>query len=110
MSHIAKQELKTREEYLAFAKTLTPYVEHILVSLGAEGLLYLSTEQTLFCPAPKVLVKSTVGAGDTTLAGFITALYEGQTIDESVNFAMQCGTASVQLDGTDIINRKNINL
>lgn len=108
LSHIATQELKTREHFLAFAKTLTPYVEHILVSLGAEGLLYLSTKQTIFCPAAKVLVKSTVGAGDTTLAGFITALFEGQTIAESVNFALQCGTASVQLDGTDIINRENI--
>ncbi|HAJ51484.1 MAG TPA: ribokinase, partial [Corynebacterium variabile] len=41
----------------------------VVVSLGAAGALLATAEGSWFCPSPKVEAVSTVGAGDSTLAG-----------------------------------------
>lgn len=104
LSHMAGRELKTIDEAASYAKTLTPYVNHVLVSMGAEGLLYVSKSDKFVYQPPRVEVKSTVGAGDTTLAGFIAALHNGLSIEEAVGYAGVCGTASVMLEGTAVID------
>ena len=54
---------------------------------------------------PKISVKSTVGAGDSTLAGFISAYLEGEEFKECARFAAACGTAAATYDGTGMIDR-----
>ncbi|MEG2814480.1 MAG: PfkB family carbohydrate kinase, partial [Oscillospiraceae bacterium] len=109
LSHIAKKELKTLEEIKKEAKELSKYVTHVLVSLGKNGLLYTSENQVIHAKSPDVQVKSTVGAGDTTLAGFLFAVSLNKPIEEAVSFATACGTASVLLEGTAIINKTQAN-
>jgi len=48
-------------------------VPNLVVSLGGEGALFLTPEAELMAGAPRVKVVSTVGAGDSLLAGFIKA-------------------------------------
>lgn len=108
LSHIAGRKLTGIDEMKIYAQTLTPYVKHILVSMGKDGLIYLSSEEEHLFASPSVEVKSTVGAGDTTLSGFIAALCDEKTIAECVRFAGVCGTASVTLPGTAIISASDI--
>lgn len=105
LSHMKGEELETIPECIEFAKTLSPYVKHILVSLGGNGLLYVSKDKIIHASVPRVDVKSTVGAGDTTLSGFIYSLITDKPIEEATAFAASCGTASVTLDGTGIITK-----
>lgn len=108
LAHIAKKELSSIDEIKEYAKTLTQYVKHVIVSMGKDGLLYLSeNEEHTYIP-PKVAVKSTVGAGDTTLSGFIASLYNGESVAECVRFGGICGTASVTLPGTALISNADI--
>ncbi|HPU58101.1 MAG TPA: 1-phosphofructokinase family hexose kinase [Candidatus Avimonas sp.] len=77
-------------------------VENVLVSLGGNGLVYCSKEVSIRVSVPKVDVKSTVGAGDSVLAGFAAAYVKGGDNMECVRLAAACGTASVLRDGTGL--------
>ena len=81
-------------------------VTHILVSMGDKGLYYASEGSNSIAIPPTIRAISTVGAGDTTVAGFIYALASEQGIDDAVRFAAACGTASVLLEGTKAITHK----
>lgn len=54
---------------------------------------------------PKVEVKSTVGAGDSTLAGYIVGFVKGKSQLECCRLAAACGTASAMKDGTDVADK-----
>ncbi len=90
-------------ELLEGMRQLTGQVEHILLSMGKEGVAYLHGGQISRIRVPDVPVKSTVGAGDTTLAGFLAAVQQGLPPVECARYAACCGTASVTLEGTEAI-------
>ena len=52
-------------------------VEHAVVSQGAEGVSWFAPDAALHAYPPKVRVVSTVGAGDSLLAGMLHGLLEG---------------------------------
>ena len=82
---------------------LSEYVAHILLSCDKNGLLYYRQGKCRHFSLPAVEIRSTIGAGDTTLAGFIAALHNGCPEQEAAAYAVACGTASVTLDGTEAI-------
>ncbi len=101
-------DLRTEQSIVKFAKVLAGYVTHVLVSLGGKGLLYVGEGGgARLIPTP-VEVRSTIGAGDTTLASFLYALGLGQTPQQAAHFAAAAGTASVTLDGTDVVTREMV--
>ncbi|HWI30341.1 MAG TPA: hexose kinase [Microbacterium sp.] len=69
-----------------------------LVTLGARGALYVDATTSLFAPAPKITVRSTVGAGDSSLAGFLIP-DAGTSADRLVS-AVAYGAAAASLPGT----------
>lgn len=52
-------------------------VPHVIVSLGADGALFVSPGAALMVEPPPVSVVSTVGAGDSLLAGYLAGLVTG---------------------------------
>ena len=80
-------------------------VENVLVSLGGNGLLSVSEEGVLRAVVPPVEVKSTVGAGDSLLGGFVVGTVKEMPYAERVRLAAACGTASVMLDGTAVADK-----
>jgi len=100
---IAGKKLASINEIKDYAKKLSSFAENVLVSLGADGLVYAGGGKVIHCIPPEVRVISSVGAGDTTLAGFIKSLVEGESAERSVIYATACGTASVLLEGTQAI-------
>jgi 1-phosphofructokinase len=69
----------------------------VLVSLGGDGALLVSADEVLHGWAPPVRVRSTVGAGDATLAGYLAGGGRGRAALVS---AIAYGTAAVQLPGS----------
>ena len=84
-------------------------VENVLVSLGGNGLLYISGDKTIRAVVPQVEVKSTVGAGDSALAGFIIGYVKDNPIEDCVRLAAACGTACAMRDGTLLATKKLAN-
>lgn len=59
----------------------------ILVTKGAQGGTYYSTEQILNYTAAKVKVVDTVGSGDSFLAAFLSKKLAGDDMQDCLNFA-----------------------
>jgi 1-phosphofructokinase len=69
----------------------------VLASLGAHGALLVDAEGVLHGQAPVAAVRSSVGAGDATLAGFLAGGGRGR---EALAEALAWGAAAVGLPGT----------
>ncbi|MEV8526675.1 1-phosphofructokinase [Streptomyces sp. NPDC052000] len=69
----------------------------VLASLGADGQLLVTASGTFFGQAPVATVRSNVGAGDASLAGFLAAGGEGPG---ALSAAVAHGAAAVQLPGS----------
>lgn len=77
-------------------------VRHVLASFGAQGMVYTDGTVTYKADVPELSeIKSTVGAGDACLAGFIIAHDYKYDLKRSVQFAAAFGTASCLVAGTN---------
>jgi len=72
-------------------------VGQVLVSLGGDGAVSISDAVALRAWTPPIVPRSTVGAGDAALAGFLAA--DG-AMPEALRAAVAWGAAAVQLPGT----------
>ena len=59
-------------------------ISSMIVTMGAQGAVYADAQgNTGICPAKKVVVKDTTGAGDAFCAGAMTGLTYGKTLAEA---------------------------
>jgi len=72
----------------------------VVVSLGEAGALLVTGEMSEKIPAPLVKRISTVGAGDSMVAGIALGLQRGLELKEVVRFGVACGTAATLNPGT----------
>ena len=71
-----------------------------LVTLGADGALLVTADEVLRAMAPRITVASTVGAGDSSLAGYLLADVAGKPAPERLASAVAYGAAAAMLPGT----------
>ncbi len=74
--------------------------DHVMISMGEQGAVLLTDGKTYMAVPPKVQAVSTVGAGDSTIAGFLAAFSMGQTPQMCLKRAVACGTAACLTEGT----------
>jgi len=84
------------------AKTLIEKgcAEIIVVSLGPEGGILVTKDQTEYVKAPTAEKKSTVGAGDSMVGGMVWALSQNKSLKEVIRWGVACGTAATMNEGT----------
>lgn len=105
LSTLAGKPLTTDEEILQAAKELQDAgVERVLVSMGADGSIYLGRDGMYRADGLKVPVKSTVGAGDSMVAAMVYSLLKGYDDQKTLALAQGAGAASVMLEGTKACN------
>lgn len=76
--------------------------EHVAVTLGSEGALLVNGGGTWFLPSVQVDPVSTVGAGDSFLAGMTHGLAERLEPLDAFRMAVAAGTAATLSPGTDL--------
>ena len=81
--------------------------EHVVISMGAMGAMYVNHEKTLFAPALRVETKSTVGAGDAMLGGMLLGYEREGDMSRAFRYGMAAGAASVMTEGTQLIVRED---
>ena len=69
-------------------------VKNLLISLGAEGGIFLSGEKAFRTVIPKIEAVSTIGSGDAAVAGFCIGLNKQWPAEDSVKMAMACGISN----------------
>ena len=86
---------------LAVARTLVPAkVAGALITLGAAGAVLVTADGAWQCTPPRIRVVSTVGAGDSSLAGYLLADVEGVPPQDRLRRSVQYGAAAASLPGT----------
>lgn len=76
------------------------HVGRILLSRGERGAWLLSSLWAVEATAPHVTVLSAVGAGDSSLAGYLFAMARGKDEKECLRHAVAAGTAACMTEGT----------
>lgn len=94
----------TPEEQDALARQLVldRKAEAVAVSLGGDGALLATRDGCLRLAAPRVAVKSAVGAGDSFVAGMTMGLSQGRRIEDAFSLGLATGTAAVLTAGSEL--------
>ena len=105
-----KREISTDKELLEAGKELQVLgAKNVLISLGGEGSLLITEKNILRGKAPKGDVISTVGAGDSMVAGIIYGLYQGNSLEDSLKYGIASGSSTAFSKGiTTLDSMKNL--
>jgi 6-phosphofructokinase 2 len=79
--------------------------EAIVVSMGANGAFLVTDHAVVEIPQPSVIVKSTVGAGDSLVAGIVYGLSQNYSLPDAARFGVACGSAATMNPGTELCKR-----
>jgi len=115
--------IKPNEEELAQARALDPAdaqaladearrlnarIEHVVMSQGAAGVSWFSPAAAWHAQPPKVRVVSTVGAGDSLLAGVLHGLLAGWPAERTLAHATAIAAQAVGQVGFGITDRAQL--
>lgn len=85
-------------------------IENVMISLGSQGAALLSGGCCHVAAAPEIDAISTIGAGDSSIAGFLAAAAKGADAEECLRNSVACGTAACLTDGSQPPRREDIQL
>lgn len=106
---VGKEELEMNEiEPLAKELILKGNCEIIVVSMGLLGAMLISRDAVYKTEAPIVKKQTTVGAGDSMVAGIVLYISQGRSLREALQFGVACGTAATLSAGTALCNREDV--
>ena len=74
----------------------------VLATLGGAGAVLVTPEGAWYASAPPVKVVSTVGAGDSSLFGYLLGELRGSPAPERLRLAVAYGSAAASLSGTTL--------
>jgi 1-phosphofructokinase len=77
-------------------------IELVAISLGADGCIAANSEGTWKAIPPKVDAVSTVGCGDSMVAGIALALSRGDTLREALCLGSAAGAATAMSSGAEM--------
>lgn len=95
------REVNSFESVLDGAKELFDSgIENVMISLGAEGALLVCAEGCFIARPPRIKALSTIGAGDSSIAGFMAAAADGKSAGDMLRTAVSYGSAACMSAGT----------
>ncbi|MGL4192258.1 1-phosphofructokinase [Vibrio misgurnus] len=110
LSQWCGRELSTLSECQQAANQLAAkQIENIVISMGANGVMWLHQNQWLHAKPPKMHVVSTVGAGDTLVAGLCWGHMQNMEKQSLLRFATALSALAVTQVGVGIGDRQQLN-
>lgn len=82
-------------------------VKIAVVSLGGDGAMITDGKQALFAPRLDVEISSTVGAGDSMVAGITAGFEMGRDMAGAFAMGVAAATAACRTEGTSIFTRED---
>ncbi len=83
-------------------------VNHVCVSLGEDGALLTGPDNSYYAPAPKVDVRSSVGAGDSMVGALVAAFSRDIAPPEALRLGVACATGTVTRPGTELFSADDV--
>lgn len=85
-------------------------IENVIISLGGDGFVYCGKWGEYEIKAPEIAVVSTIGAGDSLIAGFIAGLCDRREPADVLILAAAFGTAACMEEGTNAPSKEKVEL
>jgi 6-phosphofructokinase 2 len=82
--------------------------EVIVISMGPTGAMVVTKDFALQIVPPSVKRKSTVGAGDSMVAGMVMSLEAKKPLIDAVQYGVACGTAATMNSGTQLCRMDDV--
>lgn len=110
LARLAGKQTMTAEEQEAFALQMvtSKIAKYVVVSLGKDGAFIAHKDGINYITAPVISVKSTIGAGDSMVAGLIYAITKNETPKDMLRWGVACGVAATLSEGSDLAHVENI--
>jgi len=106
-----KTAINEKEQKKLLLEIVNNYpVEAIVLSLGSKGAILASGNKAKHFPALKVFAQSSIGAGDSLVAGIVYSLSLGKSLEDAVIYGLACGTATLKSPGTELLTKKDADL
>ncbi|EMD77225.1 kinase, PfkB family [Vibrio diabolicus E0666] len=103
------EHLETPEQCQAAAQTLSDKgIENIVVSMGADGVMWLNQGEWLRAQPPRMNVVSTVGAGDTLVAGLCWGHMQLMPKNDLLRFATALSALAVSQVGVGLTSQEEL--
>lgn len=102
---IIKRELPTIHDIANEGRRLQRQgITHVCVSLGDKGAVLVSPDNSYYAQALDVVVNTTVGAGDSMVAGLVAGLSIDDNPQQSLAYGIACGAGTVMHPGTELFS------
>ncbi|MEF1261719.1 PfkB family carbohydrate kinase, partial [Vibrio harveyi] len=109
LSDFVGKHLATPEQCQIAAQTLSDKgIENIVVSMGADGVMWLNQGEWLRAQPPRMNVVSTVGAGDTLVAGLCWGHMQVMPKNDLLRFATALSALAVSQVGVGITSQEEL--
>lgn len=82
-------------------------VEAIAMSMGPKGAYLATGGEVHYFPAPRIKAQSSIGAGDSMVAGMVYRLSLGKDLKDAVRFGIACGSATIKSPGTQLLQKED---
>ena len=104
----AGRSLHTIEEVIEAAEQLRSHgIENVIISMGEKGSVWLNSEGVLQAQPPRCEnVVSTVGAGDSMVAGLIYGFSQGWNKEKTLSFASATSALAVSQSNVGISDKQ----
>lgn len=109
LERLAGRSMKHKREIVRYGKKLVERgLSYVLISMAQKGMYLFSAREGLKATPPKVKIRSTIGAGDASVAGFVWAFEQGRSLKDCLKMAVACGTATVLTPGTALCKKTEV--
>lgn len=110
LRELTGEALPSQGEWLTACRELVTHghARVVALSLGADGAMLVTGEVALRARALQVPVASSIGAGDSFLAGLLVALQGTQDLKEAFATAMAAGAAALLEPGTALCRPQDV--
>ncbi|MDO9590431.1 MAG: PfkB family carbohydrate kinase, partial [Microcella sp.] len=110
LGELVGSTLTTIEEKSAAAQQLVAEgkAEVVALTLGGDGAVLVTADAVTHLQSPPITVRSTVGAGDSFVAGLVLRLAQGHEIASAFRAGVAAGTAAATTEATELCHREDV--
>ncbi len=103
LQELEGRPLETEAAVTAAAQSwLAQGMETVIVSMGADGALFVAENEVVLAQPPKVTVKSTVGAGDAMVSGTVAGKSQGLSLAECARLGTAFSLSAISRVGAGL--------
>lgn len=92
--------IESRDEAVFYARKLQAQgAENVMVSLAADGAVLVTEDAVFYAEAPRGTLVNSVGAGDSSVAGFLAGWLASENPMKALSLAVAAGSATAFSEG-----------